>query len=262
MIVEADGQWHTSDNQYACASWRAAHPPPKALSLSLPPTPIKHPSPTTARPAAIGNDQKNGLSSSEIFILDSDDEEEGQVKRELSPSVPRSYTTSLASIGSIPPRSQTVTSDVIDLTLDSDDEAPPARVPPPSLHPPSPPPPPPPSNKRKTDELDLVSPTESVWKKSRIEGLALPAISTLNGTSPLPHFPNGDHYSPPPPPPSRDPRLPHLPLDRLPVRPQPFTNSYIPPGGAPVPSRPSIPRRDSYGNPSSRANGTTSWGPY
>lgn len=242
VIVEANGQWHTADNKYASADWKAAQAPAKALSLSLPPTPIKRRSTTPVRQINNGDGQKRGPDSSEIVILDSDDEDEGQVKRELSPSVPRSYNRSL---GSLPARSSTGLSDVIDLTLDSDDEELLARA---AV----------PSKKRKPDDQGIVSPTEQVWKKSRVDGLALPAVSSMNGTALQPAYPSGDHYSPPqpPPPPSgtRDPRF-------VPFRPAQFNNSYIPPGGAPIPSRNSVPRTDSYGTSSTRVNGssTSNW---
>jgi E3 SUMO-protein ligase PIAS1 len=111
-MVEADGEWHTGDNKYASANWRSSHPPPA-------PTPARSPTPA-ARPA-------------EVFVLDSDGEDEDRVKRELSPGgwgAPSSYAGSLATL---PPGSQlplgTPGARVIDLTGDSDDEEP---LPPPT----------------------------------------------------------------------------------------------------------------------------------
>ncbi|KAI0348571.1 hypothetical protein BDW22DRAFT_1424727 [Trametopsis cervina] len=228
IIVEADGQWHTADNKYASAAWKAAHPP----VLSLPPAPVKKRSPTPMKLLAGGEPPKP---TSEIVILDSDDEEEGQVKRELSPSVTRSLNASLASIGSLPPRSQTGESDVIDLTLDSDDEEPPLAR----------------NKKRKAGEPDVVSPTEQIWKKSRTDVHSLPSkpmpVSSSGG------YPKGAPYSPP-----RDSRvLPPISPGRYMSRPSPgYSSSYIPPGGAPVHFRPPIPRADSY--PDHPLSGATS----
>ncbi|KAI0032729.1 PINIT domain-containing protein [Vararia minispora EC-137] len=124
VMVEADGEWHTSDGEYASALWKATHPP--VLPPIAPPAPTSAPS--TDSPASsttVVNDatvSKTDISSEvpevEVFVLDSDDDDEGQVKRQLSPSGQPS--SSLGSLGgSYPPDSQ----QVIDLTLDSDEEA-------------------------------------------------------------------------------------------------------------------------------------------
>ncbi|PSS37689.1 hypothetical protein PHLCEN_2v513 [Hermanssonia centrifuga] len=222
VIVEADGQWHTADNKFGSAAWKAAHPPIKDPTLSLPPTPIKRRSPTPVKPVINGDARPQaGPSNPEIVILDSDDEDEGQVKRELSPSV---YRTANGSLGSYPPRSQTVESDVIDLTLDSDDEAPIMTT----LH----------SKKRKSDERDLISPTEKIWKKSRLDG---PASSGPNTPTSVSYAGSagetkGGPYSPP-----RDPTRTLPPLS-----PNRYSNAYssrtypppyIPSGTSPIPSR-------------------------
>ncbi|KAI0695175.1 PINIT domain-containing protein [Cytidiella melzeri] len=236
VIVEADGQWHTADNKFASAGWKAAHPPTKFVSL--PPTPAKQRSPTPVKPVINGDGHKTGFAQ-EIVILDSDDEEEGQVKRELSPSLSRSLTTSLASVGSMPPRSQTGESDVIDLTLsDSDDDEPPLRT----------------QNKRKADSQEMISPTEQIWKKSRAD--SHPVSAQLTGSSLTARLVDEPPYSPP-----RDPRIlpPPSPSRYLP-RPSPSyaSASYIPPGGAPIPSRTPIPRAGSYSAPPRTPNGTSS----
>lgn len=266
MIVEADGQWHTSDNSYASDAWKASHPIKQEQTLSLPPTPAKRRSPTPVKPIINGNGvhPKSGPSNAEIVILDSDDEDEGQVKRELSPTLYRS------SMGSFAHRSQTVESDIIDLTLDSDDEEPPRHVPLTISR----------SQsgsqsasqaqaqrKRKSDEREIVSPTEQIWKKSRVEApvthsspaagpSSVPYVNGTNGT-------NGQAYSSP-----RDPArtLPPLSPNRYPnnsyPRPLPpgaYSSSYIPPGSAPVSSRPSLPSIPATGYPAPyvvRPNGT------
>jgi E3 SUMO-protein ligase PIAS1 len=95
-----------------------------------------------------------------IFVLDSDDEDEGRVKLELSPSSGRRESSGSANHsfeGTVVPQTQTQSragDEVIDLTLDSDDEGPP------------PPPPARRSEKRKADEVGM-SPTEQIWKKGR-----------------------------------------------------------------------------------------------
>ncbi|KAF9457450.1 PINIT domain-containing protein [Collybia nuda] len=160
VIVEADGEWHTSDNKYGSAQWKATHTPiavTKPAILSRKPSVVAHP--PSSSPSKLGPDdlkEKTNVKDHEIFILDSDDEDEGQVKRELSPSFGsatsgyQSFESSATSV----PQSQSQTDDVIDLTLDSDDEAPVVSQK---------------AGKRKaTDaELSSTSPTEQIWKKSR-----------------------------------------------------------------------------------------------
>lgn len=144
VMVEADGEWHTSDNTFASAAWKATHKPQPA-AISLPPTPEK-------KPALNGDGKLNGSKDpdQEVFVLDdSDDEEEGQVKRELSLRPDSSILSSEAG----PPDTQP--QQVIDLTLDSDDDELAETAPP--LNP---------NGKRKA--YDPPSPTEPIWKKSRI----------------------------------------------------------------------------------------------
>jgi len=181
VVVEADGEWHTADNDYGSDEWLAAHPPVKKD-----PPPMQQRSPTPVKPslAELNGKAKAIPDDAEIVILDSDDEDEdedeGRVKRELSPSNEgtQSQTAGLrtanASMATIPP--QTQQTDVIDLTLDSDDET--SAPPPPSLPPPLPSSLPPiavpPTKKRKADERDVLSPTETIWKKSRPDTLTPP----------------------------------------------------------------------------------------
>lgn len=167
VIVEPDGQWHTTDNKYASASWKAAHPAPSSQSSQT--------KKNSLSPAKATLKQENGAKSvgplnAEIVILDSDDEDDNRVKRELSPSTDGTHksgrTTAHTSLRSLPSQSQV--SDVIDLTLDSDDEDPPPLPPPPSHHIPITQPVTL-SRKRASSELELTSPAEPAWKKGRME---------------------------------------------------------------------------------------------
>ncbi|KAI0788482.1 PINIT domain-containing protein [Abortiporus biennis] len=144
VIVEADGLWHTSDNLYGSVAWKDAHPPISDKDPTQPRVKERSPTPVKAPSQDINGKGKSLPSNAEIVILDSDDEdeEEGQVKRELSPTTDGSQRTgrmsgnpSFNSIATGPARTQE--SDVIDLTLDSDDEEPPSqsrpRLPPTTL---------------------------------------------------------------------------------------------------------------------------------
>ncbi|EIM92535.1 uncharacterized protein STEHIDRAFT_136385 [Stereum hirsutum FP-91666 SS1] len=159
VMVEADGEWHTSDNMYASPAWKATHKPPPP-ALSLPPTPEK-------KPHLNGNGKSNDKEpEQEVFVLDdSDDEEEGQVKRELSFSVRQD--SSALSNDSGPPDSQ-----VIDLTLDSDEDEP---APPPSLAS---------SNGKRKALDDLPSPTEQIWKKSRVQDASHTVMRSVGNSAP------------------------------------------------------------------------------
>ncbi|CCL99022.1 uncharacterized protein FIBRA_01031 [Fibroporia radiculosa] len=169
VIVEADGQWHTEDNKFGTAAWRAAHPPSKPVipAQHAPVAKPRTPSPRKPTPYRVNGEGKPRPSNEEIVILDSDDEDEGRVKRELSPSTDspvRAGASMSQSITSQPSRSRTQDTDVIDLTLDSEDEE---AVP---L-----------TRKRKTYATDIPSPTEQIWKKSRTDGMSSsPASSSAN----------------------------------------------------------------------------------
>ena len=140
VIVEADGEWHTSDDKYASDAWRKAH---NSGPSSVSPTPHpKHPA-LSNRPSGHIRDasnQENSQRSGDVVVLDSEEEDEGEVKRELSPSRAEQILTSGLS-----------GAQVIDLTVESDDESASNR----SL------------GKRKA-ESDSVSASEDIWKKSRI----------------------------------------------------------------------------------------------
>jgi E3 SUMO-protein ligase PIAS1 len=208
VIVEADGEWHTSDNKYGSSTWKSTHPVASASTL----TPSRSSSsilqaPINSPPKPVNghtNDKaKAKANDDEIFVLDSDDEDEGQVKRELSPSfgsgssVNHSFSVSATSVR----QTQSQISDVIDLTLDSEEEEPPLSKQ---------------TGKRKATDADLssTSPTEPIWKKSRVEadrlvppGLSRGASSNANAvdyhaihqttsrstphSSPLQYYPGG-----------------------------------------------------------------------
>jgi len=151
VVVEADGEWHTSDNKYGSAAWKAAHPS-ATTSKSLSP---QKSLPAKSLPSnGVNGDLKGKRKSTEILVLDSDsdDEDEGRVKRELSPSFASSSSFN-RSFGSIPGESHPQ-DDVIDLTLDSDSDEPPSL----------------PSSKRTASDAGMVSPTEQIWKKGRLDG--------------------------------------------------------------------------------------------
>ncbi|GBE78006.1 PINIT domain-containing protein [Sparassis latifolia] len=178
VLVESDGQWHSSDNKCGSAEWKAAHSPAKVLAALHPAPAVKRAdTPVKVVPNGVNGEAKSGPSNAEIVILDSDDEDEGRVKRELSPSYDGAPGSSNVSQASLPPRSQSQSTDVIDLTLDSEDEDSPTTL----------------SRKRKTVEIDLPSPTEQIWKKSRSEA-SVPASTHTAGSShssylQSPHFP-------------------------------------------------------------------------
>jgi E3 SUMO-protein ligase PIAS1 len=140
VIVEANGEWHTVDDKYASPTWKGTHKPAPPVHS---PTPHPNPGVESTGPS----DHVHSTSSQEkqqnlgdVFVLDSEEEDEGEVKRELSPSRrERSLVNGLPS------------TQVIDLTIESDDEN--ASVG--SLE------------KKRKAEVDVV-PAEEVWKKSRI----------------------------------------------------------------------------------------------
>ncbi|TFK57063.1 hypothetical protein OE88DRAFT_1744009 [Heliocybe sulcata] len=179
VVVEADAEWHTTDNKYASPGWKVAHP---ASNLPQSGTPRKSRNPPVTRMhsrasatdmnGATEGKGKAKASNVEILVLDSDDEDDDRVKRELSPSGDGTSSPNglvqTQSYATVPPLSQSLSMSqtVIDLTLDSDDEPPPQRA-----------------GKRKTSEIDSVSPTELVWKKSRVETSHRPGqnVKGLNG---------------------------------------------------------------------------------
>lgn len=164
VIVEADGEWHTSDNKYGSTGWKAAHPP-AAPKIASPRKFVPAKSPASKGPNGDPNGKRK---AAEIVVLDSDDEDEGRVKRELSPSF-ASTSSANRSYGSVP--GEASQSAVIDLTLDSDDDEAPVR----------------PFAKRTASEAGIASPTEQIWKKGRTDTPTIPRpppkpTVTLNST--------------------------------------------------------------------------------
>ncbi|KAJ7125633.1 PINIT domain-containing protein [Mycena crocata] len=193
VIVEADGEWHTSDNKYASAKWKESHAPaPIAKPLTLSP---RKSLPAKSPPSKLVNGDPNGKrKATEIVVLDSDDEDEGRVKRELSPSFASTSSVN-RSYGSLPGETAgpSQADDVIDLTLDSDEEdAPPARPP----------------AKRTASEAGIASPTEQIWKKGRIDTGMTVERGAASGDYVRPSLPPTvarptiPAYNAPPPPPA------------------------------------------------------------
>lgn len=137
-MVESDGQWHTTDNKYGSPDWLAVHP------MKTEPIPKKDPPAGPSKQAVTHTNGKEKArpNGAEVFVLDSDDEDdEGRVKRELSPSYDTGTQQSQG-------KTNSQLAAVIDLTLDSDEEELPRTT-----------------QKRKA--TDAPSPTEQIWKKSR-----------------------------------------------------------------------------------------------
>jgi E3 SUMO-protein ligase PIAS1 len=187
VIVEADGEWHTSDDTYASDAWKKTHKPAPPLVSPAPRLKQEAPSSPSShiREASTQESQRQG----DVVVLDSEEEDEGEVKRELSLSRPEMRGL--------------FGTQVIDLTVESDDESASIR----SL------------GKRKA-ESDSASASGDVWKKSRIGELTNGTtvndnvdISTSgglvsginNGTrryangAPLQHRPHSTQFTPVPP---------------------------------------------------------------
>lgn len=261
VIVENDGQWHTSDDRYASAIWRASHP----HTAPHDPTP-----PRASTPASEDEAESKELvkRSIEVLILDSDEEEEeeGRVKRELSVSqgsIPNSLPKVSLPRGAPAVAPQPRRDDVIDLTVDSDEEQSqsqsPAR----------------PGEKRKAPS-GTQSPTEQIWKKSRLESVVprgYPSSSSSGGSGsstaqispvspttstthprPAPYGPGTASYSGPTLPPLR------LPSGGYPPQTAP---PYRPPIAPPVPRENTRPYDhyggDYYSRPSGPSSRSSAW---
>ncbi|KAF9270117.1 hypothetical protein L218DRAFT_1071605 [Marasmius fiardii PR-910] len=151
VMVEADGEWHTNDNKYGSVKWKTKHPPTTAKKLpslhQQPPSPVKAEMIDPQISARSDSEKRLSNGVKQIMVLDSDDEdEEGMVKRELSPSSGNGTSSS----SRLPPAQE----DVIDLTIDSDDEE---EIVQPKQ-----------ATKRKASDAAL-SPTEAIWKKGRTD---------------------------------------------------------------------------------------------
>ena len=162
-MVENDGQWHTNDNEFASPEWRATHPVVASRHYSPP----RDSSPASIDEEADARD--HAKKQVEILVLDSDDEDEGRVKRELSisHSVGSSSVLKQVPLRTVPVAQESHQEDVIDLTADSEDEQPSSQ----SSSQPQPQPLRPSVEKRKALS-GAPSPTEQIWKKSRVDAVS------------------------------------------------------------------------------------------
>lgn len=171
VMVEADGQWHTSDNKYGSPEWLATHRP-----QTKPPSPVKkQPSSPNLNsmcstqnldgnggfaPPVNGNGKARAMDP--VYILDDsdDDDDEGQVVGALAypSSASHSYDSRPPPETQTQPQSQS--SNVIDLTLDSDDDDDDDDLPSVTSNT---------SGKRKATEYDDSSIADQLWKKGRID---------------------------------------------------------------------------------------------
>lgn len=180
-MVENDGQWHTSDDKFASPEWRAIHP----VIASHHSSPPRESSPASVDEEA--DAKAHAKKQVEILVLDSDDEDEGRVKRELSishsvgsSSVPKPVPSRIA-----PYAEDAHQEDVIDLTADSEDEQlrsqSSSQSQPQALRP---------SIEKRKAPSGAPSPTEQIWKKSRVDVVTtntqvptLPPISPAGSAS-------------------------------------------------------------------------------
>lgn len=170
-MVEADGEWHTMDNKYGSTAWTAEHP----VTLPLP-EPKKEESPPPVK-IEEQSGKINGQYKADVsYILLSDDDEE-EVQYELSSSQ-NAHRSADVAVG----QHQGQKENVIDLTLDSDEDEP-APVQP---------------TKRKLSDTALgpTSPTEPIWKKGRHDDYQLPSLTTLQNFR-QPTLTNGGRLPPP-----------------------------------------------------------------
>ncbi|KAH8835711.1 PINIT domain-containing protein [Flagelloscypha sp. PMI_526] len=175
VVVEADGEWHTSDNKFASPAWKAAHPlqPAPAAKAKLP-TPVARPQQPTLK-----------KSRAEVFVIDdSDDEDAGIVKEELRAG-PSSSASSSAHGPSLSQSSQS--SRVIDLTLSDDEDDPPHHPPPQAVAAAangsaS-------NSKRKASDADIGTGDTFLWKKIRTGEPERPGPQ-VNGSPVRPAYPN------------------------------------------------------------------------
>lgn len=176
-MVENDGQWHTNDDKFASPEWRATHP----VVVSHQNSPPRESSPASVDEEA--DAKAHAKKQVEILVLDSDDEDEGRVKRELSisHSVGSSSIPKPAPLRAVMPHADEChQEDVIDLTADSEDEQLRSQ----SSSQPQPEPLRPSVEKRKAPS-GAPSPTEQIWKKSRVDAVTANVPSTLPPISPV-----------------------------------------------------------------------------
>ena len=124
VIVEADGEWHTSDNKYHSTGWVPPKPSltkPKAASKPIAPLPKRESPFYAANGNGSTSNGKRSYKDDEVYVFDSDDEADAaQVSRQV---LSHSQTTS-SSKGkdSAAQNKNKLVEEVIDLTLDSDEE--------------------------------------------------------------------------------------------------------------------------------------------
>jgi len=209
VIVEPDGEWHTADNKYASKAWKASHHP----IASQPPPPVKGIKSEESHDHLLSKeeDEKSRTSDVEVLVLESDDEDEGRVQRELSPSQASPMNRSYASV----PRTQTEASfsqqsDIIDLTCDSDEEQPSTQ-----------------NGKRKASDSEASSsPSEPIWKKGKYDhDVTLPPVHS----PPLGHMSSTNRLPTP---------LPSRPSQAAPSLPYPSSSPSYPYSS--FPSRPGL----------------------
>ncbi|KZT55971.1 hypothetical protein CALCODRAFT_471661 [Calocera cornea HHB12733] len=152
VVLEADGEWHTSDSKYASSGWKIQRP-----TSTKPSTPARTEVKielTTAHPLP---------NSAEVFVIDSDeDDDDTRVKREISPhGSGRSISYQESSSRN---RRAGSAQDVIDLTLsDEESSPPPMRGKRPALRDASDSPPPIPLAKRARLNSDVRRADNSDW---------------------------------------------------------------------------------------------------
>lgn len=83
VIVEADGEWHTEDSKYGSASWMANRPK-EAPSVKASPAPFSRKQSSTVeppdrKPNGDGADPNVKKKEPEVFVLDDDDTDDGDV---------------------------------------------------------------------------------------------------------------------------------------------------------------------------------------
>lgn len=211
--VEPDGEWHTEDNKYGSPQWLAKHPPKGIASKApLSGSSRNHASAVTKTETIASAARGVVPRKDDVVVLDDSDDEEGLVKKELSPT---DYTVSRDTSTSHNPRSAPAPppeTTVIDLTGDSDDEGPPLvqaankRV-----------------EKRKVD--DSMNGRMADPKRQRADSVRQETNGHLNGGGAgVPPANSSSSSSWNVNPPSRSPNLP--------------SSSHLPPQRPPPPNRP------------------------
>jgi hypothetical protein len=121
-MVEADGEWHTTDGKHASPAWKLSHPSPKkpaAPTAAMSSLHLEEKKPDIQTLSA--SISASTLPKVEVFVLDSDEDDDEDYAR---------VNSSRSSV-SVPLTTRRISQPaVIDLTLDSDDDgSPPPRSP-------------------------------------------------------------------------------------------------------------------------------------